>query len=158
LPRAWTPQFALIPASQTGKKKHLENALEDNWEQLTALAATTGDVTIRSSVIGETIWDRGSYHSAVVDAGQGLNRKNVLQTARAVVESAGGKPVALVLQSYIEPKSKGEFGNLLRVSKTRDHWELSSTTEGASSRIRFNAQRDRAARHDEPVAIRSGVP
>src|SRR5690606_19142668 len=90
LPRAWTPHFALIPWSQTGKKKQLEGTIEDNWEKLVALAAITGQVTIRSSVVGETIWDRGSYHSEVVDATLGLKRKNVLHAARAVVDSAGG--------------------------------------------------------------------
>ena len=49
------------------------------------------------------------------------------------------------MQSFVKSLARGEFGNLLRISKTRDHWELSTESGGATSRIRFNTQRDEAA-------------
>jgi hypothetical protein len=58
----------------------------------------------------------------------------------------------------VQPRARGEFGNLLRVSKTRDHWELSSNASGATSRVRFNTQRDEAANSRSPLELKRGVP
>ncbi len=46
----------------------------------------------------------------------------------------------------------------MRVSKTKDHWELSSETNGATSRSRFNTQRDEAANENAALRIKSGTP
>ncbi len=107
--------------------------------------ASPDGLIVRSSVIGESIWDRGKYKSLVVpltmDIATDLKTKIEL-----VLESAEGRNAGVVIQRYVPPKSFGEFGNLLRISKTRDHWELSATAiQGNTTRRRFNTQRDEAA-------------
>jgi len=72
-----------------------------------------------------------------------------------VVNSTGQKPTAVVVQAYLQPTQRGEFGNLLRVSKTRDHWELTThTAAGAIISSRLNTQRDSAASDREPLSAR----
>ncbi|MER9442777.1 nucleoside triphosphate pyrophosphohydrolase [Mesorhizobium sp. M0340] len=109
-------------------------------------------------MIGETIWDRGSYDSVVVEIGSQNFHAEFANAIERVLGSAHGRRVGLVVQSHVQPRARGEFGNLLRVSKTRDHWELSSEIAGTTSRIRFNAQRDEAANPASALEIRSGVP
>jgi hypothetical protein len=75
-----------------------------------------------------------------------------------VLASAPGKKVGLVIQSHVNPRARGEFGNLLRVSKTRDHWELSVDASGTTSRISFNTQRDEAANPRIPLEFKPKVP
>ena len=68
------------------------------------------------------------------------------KAAQIVTESAVGQQVAFVLQDYRKPLFTGEFGNLLRISKTRDHWEINAIS-GASGahQTSLNTQRDIAA-------------
>lgn len=163
LPTGWTPPFALIPA-ETASPISSGAALSDlldaaDWRQVVELASADGRLIVRSSVIGESIWDRGTYVSIVVD----LNPEDTLAermntAAREVVASANGKPVALVVQQHVDAASMGEFGNLQRISKTRDQWELSQTDRaGSPSRTRLNSQRDVAANPDGPISVRAGV-
>jgi hypothetical protein len=71
LPKEWTPPFALISASvitgskQDGLARHVLG--ENIVSRIRELAKNTGRIYIRSSIIGETIWDRGSYDSVIVD-------------------------------------------------------------------------------------------
>jgi predicted house-cleaning noncanonical NTP pyrophosphatase (MazG superfamily) len=159
LPRLWTPPFALIPASvfaESAKDGQAIFALDQNSiTKIKGLAAQTGRLIVRSSVIGERIWDRGEYESVVIDSAAEDLDPALTNAATKVLSSAQGKPVALVIQTHIDWRARGEFGNLLRVSKTRDHWELSTELGGASSRIRFNTQRDQAASADSPLEFRS---
>jgi len=63
-----------------------------------------------------------------------------------------------MIQCYLRPVSQGEFGNLQRISKTRDHWEISTHDPvGSTSRQRLNSQRDQAAEPSEPLLVRSGL-
>jgi len=112
---------------------------------------------VRSSVIGETIWDRGTYESHVVDLSAEDFEAALVEAVRKVLASAPGKQVGIVIQRYIEPLARGEFGNLLRVSKTRDHWELcTSDAKGDyTSRVRLNAQRDEAANQGTPIELKN---
>jgi predicted house-cleaning noncanonical NTP pyrophosphatase (MazG superfamily) len=160
LPRPWTPPFALIPASlfagRIGNGDELLRLDEKIVARLSALSDADGKLIVRSSVLGETIWDRGSYKSVVIPSKPVGFRIEISNAATEVLSSAYPKPSGLVVQRYIEPRSRGEFGNLLRVSKTRDHWELTTeTTDGATSRVRFNTQRDEAASPSRPLEIRS---
>ena len=112
---------------------------------------------LRSSVIGETIWDRGTYLSKVIGRHDGsIELQEVVNAAAEIVNSAAGHRTALILQSFVDPTASGEFGNLPRVSKTRDHWELSTRTSDAIHQYdRFNSQRDRApSMHDALLAQR----
>ncbi|MGH6813269.1 MAG: nucleoside triphosphate pyrophosphohydrolase [Methylocella sp.] len=162
LPRAWTPPFALITARVFAVNNQDGQALlalgEDIVSRIRELARITGQIYVRSSVIGETIWDRGSYESIRVDLASWDFNAALAQAVTQVLTSAPGKQVGLVIQSYVQPQARGEFGNLLRVSKTRDHWELSSVAPEATSRIRFNTQRDEAANPRSSLEFKRGVP
>src|SRR3984885_1441571 len=67
LPRAWTLPFILVPASQT--RRLLPPATLDAAfaEKLQSLAGQGRQIIVRSSVVAETIWERGTYKSIVVN-------------------------------------------------------------------------------------------
>ena len=73
----------------------------------------------------------------------------------AVLHSAGGQPSGLIIQAYLEPKQCGEFGNLLKISKTRDHWQLTTHNAGITTPSRLNSQRDAAAPEQAALSVRS---
>jgi predicted house-cleaning noncanonical NTP pyrophosphatase (MazG superfamily) len=165
LPRAWTPPFVLLPSrSLEGRKDYTAFVRELGEEFSTGLSTVAGEtkrLIIRSSVIGESIWDRGTYKSVVITCQEtGIVDAKVLGDAiREVLSSAKFAPCGLVIQRYFQPRSRGEFGNLLRISKTRDQWELSTESQDmVTSRVRFNTQRDEAAIPQNPLRIRAGLP
>jgi len=150
VPRSWTPPFALI--SPDGARDISLIA-----PRIRALANASGLIIIRSSILGESIWDRGSYHSVNCDTITAGFEERLNTAIDEVVRSAPGKAVALVVQRFIKPLARGEFGNLLRISKTRDHWELSTDTGESRSAVRFNTQRDEAASPDTPLRNRPSI-
>jgi predicted house-cleaning noncanonical NTP pyrophosphatase (MazG superfamily) len=161
IPRVWTPPFALISSStvsQIGANSSLSSLLGDTaLDRVFALSGLASTLLIRSSVIGESIWDRGTYSSLQFDtSGPGaIERLNA--TAQSVIESAGTRPAGLMVQRYVRPFSQGQFGNLQRISKTRDHWEISTVITGGSMlHQRLNSQRDQAADPEQPLLVRSG--
>jgi predicted house-cleaning noncanonical NTP pyrophosphatase (MazG superfamily) len=162
LPHAWTPPFALISADVFGADNRDSQAILNLGEavlgRLRSLADPSGSLIVRSSVIGETIWDRGKYASVVIDVIDKDFSAKLEDATRSVLNSARARRVGLVLQKYIKPWARGEFGNLLRVSKTRDQWELTSEDGRTISSVRFNVQRDRAADPNLSIEIRAGVP
>ncbi len=162
LPREWTPPFVLISASVFSAHNQDRRALislgDDIVSRVRELAKKTGRIYVRSSVVGETIWDRGSYESVIVELASDDFEAALVRTVTQVLSSAPGKQVGLVIQRYVHPEARGEFGNLLRVSKTRDHWELSVDAVETTSRIRFNTQRDQAANPHAALENKSGVP
>ena len=155
LPRQWSPPFVLVSPSRDGSNPviHIDDVTLERIQKIGGAQR----LYVRSSVIGETIWDRGSYLSVPIEADRANFRERLTEAARQVIESASGKPTALVVQYYVEPKARGELGNLLRVSKTKDHWELSSESAGAVQKTRFNAQRDEAADSRGALEIKSGA-
>lgn len=162
IPRAWTLPFALISSSVVGKigaTSSLSSQLgEIRTARILSLADPGSSLIVRSSVIGESIWDRGTYLSLRVDTAGPDVVERLNAATRNVIESAQGRPTGLMVQRYVQPVSKGELGNLQRISKTRDHWEISTTDPaGATSRQRLNSQRDQAAEPDEPLLVRSGL-
>ena len=65
LPRKWTPPFVLLSSDMVGPIIS-GSALADllpptTLQRIIDLAPTGGRLIVRSSVIGETIWDRGTY-------------------------------------------------------------------------------------------------
>lgn len=159
LPRAWTLPFVLIPSSLLSDAVDIHDSLlslgEKFFLRALALAGDQGKLIVRSSVVGESIWDRGSYESLIVQASKEDFARRFIDTVTRVRASTAGKPTGLVIQRYIRPRARGEFGNLLRISKTRDQWELSEEgADDATSRIRFNTQRDEAASVNAPLHIR----
>ncbi len=160
LPRTWVPPFALIPAKTMAKVsagEPLSHVL--GHDDLSRILELGPELIVRSSVIGETIWERGTYHSERAKTSPGLSPVEALDAAALeVVESSRGKPSALVIQVYVDAAARGEFGNLHRVSKTRDQWEINSTDRtGSPSRTRLNSQRDVAASPDTPLSVRAGI-
>jgi predicted house-cleaning noncanonical NTP pyrophosphatase (MazG superfamily) len=162
VPRAWTPPFVLVSASVFAANSVGGQALLDLGEQVVTrireLAGITGRIYVRSSVIGETIWDRGRYRSVLVDLASSDFSEALGQAVNQVLASAPSKKAGLVFQSHVKHRARGEFGNLLRVSKTRDHWELSVDAAGTTSRISFNTQRDEAANPSIPLESKPRVP
>lgn len=161
LPRLWTPPFALIPASHfTGKSPNVRKLSADKKLvlRIRSLTTSSGQLIVRSSIIGESIWDRGSYQSVIIEADERKFEERFAGAVDQVLASAAGRQVGLVVQRYVAPRARGEFGNLLRISKTRDHWELGTeSVDGATSRIRFNTQRDVAASSQQPLEIRPRI-
>lgn len=160
LPRAWTPAFALVPATAAESLISAgDGDLEGILRPLLGLPESTGKVIVRSSVIGETIWDRGTYRSRDVDATPSNIPFSQLRSAVSdVIASAGERNAALILQAFILRREWGEFGNLQRVSKTRDHWELSiQAIDGTYRTSRFNSQRDVALPVTDALEIKSGL-
>lgn len=161
IPRAWTPPFILLPASTFDSVSRSTNGLQnigtDIISKIQLLSKNTGKIIVRSSVIGETIWDRGTYLSEVVEGALQNFSTSLSNAIRNVLLSGNGKQMGIIIQSYIEPRARGEFGNLIRISKTRDHWELTTYSGDTTTRDRFNTQRDEAAEPQNPLSIRPRI-
>lgn len=161
VPRRWTLPYVLVSSevvatviSEGKTSDHLRLIIEAAGK----LSAHTGHVIFRSSVLGETIWERGTFLSEAVPPG-GLKADHLLDVIRRIVESAPGRHMALVVQAYCPPDENGECGNLLRLSKTRDHWELSlRDTDGVTATERFNSQRSVAPNASEFLEAQRGLP
>jgi hypothetical protein len=126
LPRLWTPPFALISARIPGGHRGegvISRLGKGGMSRIRKLAELTGSLIIRSSVIGETIWDRGTYESVIIDLQKGDFDNALVDAITRVLASASTRRGGVVIQSYVKPRARGEFGNLLRVSKTRDQWD-----------------------------------
>jgi predicted house-cleaning noncanonical NTP pyrophosphatase (MazG superfamily) len=162
IPRAWTPPFALL-SSPAVKLIDASTPLSSvvqaaDMARILALAGPAKALIIRSSVIGESIWDRGTYRSVYVEATAANLLERLDDAVREVVASAQGRAAGLMVQRFVRPVSQGEFGNLQRISKTRDHWEVSTLEpSGPMARQRLNSQRDQAADPSQPLTVRSRV-
>jgi hypothetical protein len=160
LPRPWTPPFALVSVSVSSEFMHDRQLLSPRSEfctRLRILAGDAGELIIRSSVVGESIWDRGRYESFCCPANADDFEGKLENAVQRVIAGAPGREMALVIQRYVSPRLHGEFGNLLRISKTRDQWELDTTSGNSTSHNRFNAQRDEAASPQNPLRIRRSL-
>ncbi|MFD1330749.1 nucleoside triphosphate pyrophosphohydrolase [Methylopila musalis] len=162
LPRAWTLPFALVPTdvvAATSREKPLSSIIDANdLRRIEAMAGSAQELIVRSSVVGESIWDRGTYESVRIAVGSPEFAQDLDKAVDRVTASALGKPTGLMIQRFIKSASQGEFGNLQRISKTRDQWEISSTDRsGFMTHSRLNSQRDPAASPNSPIAARSGV-
>lgn len=157
IPRAWTLPYILVRASEV-EGLFLPNALDVAFvEQLCALGGRDSRIIVRSSVVGETIWDRGSYKSIAVDLAVGDWVQTFQAVCKQVAVSAGNRACGIVLQRYLEPKRRGEFGNLLRISRTRDQWEITTHEQSHATSLRLNVQRDAAAAIGGPLLARAGL-
>ena len=147
IPRLWTPPFVLLSCDEVSgivEGRTLEEVLgERQLRRIFALAKPHQRIILRSSIVGESIWDRGRYESEVLPMDIAARPGCFTGAAGRIAASAGGRRVGLVAQRHVEASYQGEFGNLLRVSKTRDHWEISVVDrEGKRVSFRSNSQRD----------------
>ena len=165
IPRAWTLPFLLIPVKDA--ERIADGILPGGLtgaEGVACLSALAGDgrhLIVRSSVVGESIWDRGTYESVSFTLGEDLRvaSQRLLDSATKALASPAGRQSGLMLQRYLRPALQGEFGNLQRVSKTRDQWEIATReSDEITTRLRLNSPRDRAADPEEPLAARAGLP
>ena len=90
----------------------------------------------------------------IVDASAGRIEQLATSACAQVLKSTSGRPCGLVLQTYVEPRQRGEFGNLYRISKTRDHWELTTHASDTTIVSRINTQRDSAAAEASTLTAR----
>lgn len=164
IPRAWTPPFALLSADLVAalcSGATLASLLDaDVLARVFELVGETAPLIVRSSVVGESIWERGTYRSIQVQISHNgdANVDHLDAAARDVIASTGGRPTGLMFQRFIRPASQGEFGNLQRISKTRDHWEIATRENaGLTSKQRLNSQRDQAAHPTKALAVRAGL-
>ncbi len=128
LPRPWTPPFILFAASAVNSVLNDENA-SSLLARAKKLASAENKLIVRSSVVGESIWERGTYKSVVVATNTDSFGPDLAAAVELVRASARGRQIGLVIQRYVQPRARGEFGNLARISKTRDHWELSTVKD-----------------------------
>lgn len=158
LPKKWVPPFILVPALLVKSWKQEKDVYPEFWQRVNSVIGDSENVIVRSSVIGESIWERGSYKSIVLPVDSNSIKQKILKAFLDIADSAPGKHAAVVIQRYIKPKDRGEFGNLFRISRTRDHWELSSLgIDGEARTVRFNTQRDMAANPNQPLIVKSGL-
>lgn len=164
LPREWCPPFVAIAASVianvTAVDGHANNFFSEELLPIAqTLIAETGQLIVRSSVVGKSIWDRGTYESAVVQQSHdGDLADKLLAAINEVNRSANGSSCAIILQSHIVATETGEFGNLMRISRTRDHWEVSVRRRDPVVQIdRFNSQRDIAPDRSKPLLARPAL-
>ncbi len=161
LPRAWTPQFALISveATRIWLSSGVDKLPAKTMSKIRKLTDINGHLIVRSSVVDESIWEKGTYESIVIQASACGFSDRLYQAIEKVVLSAKNRAIAVIIQRFVEPRFRGEFGNLLRISKTRDHWELNTVDSlGNPKKQRLNVQRDEAADTLSPLAARVGQP
>lgn len=164
IPRSWSLPFLLISSDHA---TDLANGVVpkdltgfSGAARLAELAGDAGQLIVRSSVVGESIWDRGTYESVrfAVDTDGISTERRLIEASERTLASTSGRPTGLMLQRYLQPSFQGEFGNLLRVSKTRDHWEIATReADEVTSRARLNSQRDSAADSETPLSARAGL-
>lgn len=164
IPRAWTPPFLLMPVQQGETLVNgifpVELTGSAGAQCLSDLGGEDGQLIVRSSVVGESIWDRGTYNSVQfsIDDDFQITSRRLFDAVKKVLESTAGRQSGLMVQRYVRPASQGEFGNLQRISKTRDQWEIAThETEDLTARMRLNSQRDSAADPEQPLAVRAGL-
>ncbi|KQM14849.1 nucleoside triphosphate pyrophosphohydrolase [Novosphingobium sp. Leaf2] len=161
IPRAWTPPFALIPAALASTAADTDGWLDKILlTKLGEIAGPQKRLLIRSSVVGESIWDRGTFETCglEVDDDSTIFGGQLVEAIGKVLASTGGRETGVMIHRHIRPTAQGEFGNLQRISKTRDHWEIAvREADGLTLRQRVNSQRDQAKEPEAPLAIRSGL-
>ena len=162
LPRCWTPEFALISVEEVQQFvdcQQLSAVISDDVVERIRLFGSEGsEIIVRSSVVGESIWDRGKYCSVRVNCDYKEFSARLDEAARRVVDVATGRELGFVMHRFVNPRQRGEFGNLHRISKTRDHWEISSVADdGSTSRQRLTCQRDQAANPERMLSVRAGL-
>ena len=162
LPRFWTPEFALISVDAVKKissSAPLTSVLqEEEIIRIRELSGSSSHIIVRSSVVGESIWEKGRFRSEEVDCSTEQFASDLNEAARRVVASAGGRGVGFLIQRFVRGTKRGEFGNLYRISKSRDHWEINTISDSGSETLkRLNCQRDQAADPNEALIMQPGV-
>jgi hypothetical protein len=159
IPRFWTPPFVIVSVSHARELADGSLGAQSSFFlRVQRLAGQSNEIIVRSSVVGESIWDRGTYESEVVDCTDKEFSESLATAAQRVITSAKGKAIGLMVQRFVRPTVQGNFGNLQRISKTRDHWEIStSESDGSTKLTRLNSQRDSAYSPSDILAVKAGL-
>ena len=156
LPPCWTPEFILISASMVedlASEKISKIELPDVLQRKPLI--------LRSSVIGETIWDRGTFLTVPLadPPDQTVINKAILDIRADAQRKRPGVAVAVIVQRFLPDCEKGTIGNLNRLSKTREHWSRFTDIGGYDTAPdRFNSQRDAAADPRIPLVVSAHRP
>ncbi|TIN93395.1 MAG: hypothetical protein E5Y06_19260 [Mesorhizobium sp.] len=142
LPPAWTPEYMLLSTSWV-------NSLVQGPVSLD-LPGNLKDqpLIVRSSIVGETIWDRGTFLSLPFHEppDEDTIKKAVVRIREHAKSIRPDAEVAIILQRFLPSCTKGTLGNLNSLSRTREHWSKFTEIEGYNSAPdRFNSQRDAPA-------------
>ncbi|MBY8823747.1 nucleoside triphosphate pyrophosphohydrolase [Sphingomonas colocasiae] len=161
IPRAWTPPFALISAALAASASVAHDWLDAPFvTKLREISGPRKQLLVRSSVVGESIWERGTFESHELEFDDDLSvfSSGLIDAISKVLASTGDRETGIMVHRHIRPTAQGEFGNLQRISKTRDHWEISiREADGLTLRQRLNSQRDQAAEPEARLAVKSGL-
>lgn len=151
LPPAWTPEYAILTV------EWVEQLAQGDPPRLELPPTLVGQpLILRSSIVGETIWERGTYLSVPLE--QPCSDLDVTSTVLRIREDALQKrpdvKVAIIIQRFLPHCEKGTLGNLNSLSKTREQWSRFSEIAGRKTAPeRFNSQRDAPADTRAPLRV-----
>lgn len=151
LPPAWTPEFILFSTTL------VEDLACRNGAEFELPSTLRGQpLIVRSSVVGETIWDRGTFLTLPFDTPP--DEATIRQAVQDIREDARkkrpGAAVAIIIQRFLPDCKKGTLGNLNRLSKTREQWARFTEVGGYETvPDRFNSQRDAPANPKTPLVV-----
>jgi predicted house-cleaning noncanonical NTP pyrophosphatase (MazG superfamily) len=156
LPPAWTPEFILLSTE-------LVDSLAIGAASLPALPRSLRGVPIivRSSIVGETIWDRGTFLTIPFERSPDVEAisQAIIRIRAHALDHKPGARIAIILQRYLPDCEKGTLGNLNQLSKTREQWARFVDVGGLTSAPeRFNSQRDAPADPRAPLVINPQMP
>jgi len=149
IPCAWTlPFFVISPKMYEMHKSQKDTTLiEKNWASSIIKAMEKmgfdldTDVFLRSNMCVETLENRGEFESHTCSA------KDLLSTIKKYFDEISSKnesssqKVALLVQKYSRPLSKGHLSNEKRLSKNKTIWNF-QIKHGASSPIKIQPSKD----------------
>ncbi|WP_156933238.1 nucleoside triphosphate pyrophosphohydrolase [Mesorhizobium sp. LNJC399B00] len=140
----WTPEYLLLSTAWV-------DSLADGPVSLDLPEGLKNrPLIVRSSIVGETIWDRGTFLSIPFDdpPDQSAVREAISKIRGHATAIRPGAKVAIILQRFLPNCIKGTLGNLNRLSRTREHWTRFTEVDGYNlAPDRFNSQRDAPAQH-----------
>lgn len=145
LPVAWCPPFIGLSAKLHKEWKKFDKMLLDECTKNAILewmlkpeCAKYNQFILRSSGIGETIHDRGTFLSDHFQASKGI--QGLMDTATKIFTHANSRntdiDLALVLQVRIDVRIGGHFSNEARLSKSKDRWKYEIDTPKPVARWR----------------------
>lgn len=161
---ASTQVFCQGDATARSEAQKISKILKNEWGAC--------NLIIRSSAVGETLFDRGRFISCE------MVRNSTNDLLEAIIEvctrsndkgdgRAFNDQMAVLIQPHLHPFAKGHMANTKQVSKTRNQWQVDIEEADVEFRgihfipaVRFNSQRTPAAKAGEelgPVFRQSGI-
>lgn len=152
-PTPWTAEYVLLSAEDVAL---LADGYDIGFSVPVELSGMP--IIVRSSIVGETIWDRGTYESISHPVPPSDNEvlASIISIHAHAISIRADLKVGIVLQRFVQVSEKGQLGNLNRLSKTREQWSLTPETEYSALALeRFNTQRDPPFDPRRPLDLRA---